>query len=77
MTTVNVSAHIPEELAKMLDLVSKIEERSKSYYIQKGLKAILEQKLEDLDDIKDVAEYHKAKGLEAVMSWEEVQKLIK
>ena len=38
MSTVNISAHISPELSKMLDVVSKIEERSKSYYIQKGLK---------------------------------------
>jgi predicted DNA-binding protein len=77
MATINVSAHIPEELAKMLDLISKIEERSKSYYIQKGLQAILEKKLEDLDDLKDIAEYKKTKDLEPTIPWEEIQKLIK
>ena len=37
-TSVSVSANIPAELGEMLDKVSRAEERSKSYYIKKGLK---------------------------------------
>ena len=77
MSTVNISAHISPELFKMLDVVSKIEERSKSYYIQKGLKMILERKLEDIEDLKEIENYEKTKGLNPVVSWNDLQKLIK
>ena len=61
MSTVNISAHISPELSKILDVVSKMEERSKSYYIQKGLKMILERKLEDIEDLKEIEDYEKIK----------------
>jgi predicted DNA-binding protein len=77
MSTVNISAHISPELSKMLDVVSKMEERSKSYYIQKGLKMILERKLEDIEDLKEIEDYEKIKGLNPTVSWNDLQKLIK
>ena len=38
---VNISAQIPAEIAEILGKVSKAEERSKSYYIRKGLELFL------------------------------------
>lgn len=43
---VNISAHIPLELAQRLERVSKLEERTKSYYVKKSL----EEYLEDVED---------------------------
>ena len=52
-TSVNISANIPTELEQMLEKVSYVEERSKSYYIQKGLEQFLKERLEDLEDYQD------------------------
>ena len=52
-TSVSVSANIPAELGEMLDKVSRAEERSKSYYIKKGLEQLLKDRLEDLEDYQD------------------------
>ena len=52
-TSVSVSANIPVELGEMLDKVSRAEERSKSYYIKKGLEQLLKDRLEDLEDYQD------------------------
>ena len=41
---VNISAQIPAEIAEILGKVSKAEERSKSYYIRKGLELFLMSK---------------------------------
>lgn len=49
----SVSANIPKELSDILDKVATIEERSKSYYIKKGLEKVLGDRLEDLDDYED------------------------
>ena len=54
--TVNVSAHIPKILAEKLDKISKIEERSKSYYIKKSLEQFLAERLEDIEDYYDAQE---------------------
>lgn len=51
--TVNVSANIPEQLSDMLNQVAQAEERSKSYYIKKGLELILRERLEDLADYQE------------------------
>ena len=45
---VSVSAQIPQELSNMLDEVARAEERSKSYYIKKGLESFLAQRLQAL-----------------------------
>ena len=45
---VSVSAQIPAELSNMLDEVARTEERSKSYYIKKGLESFLAQRLQAL-----------------------------
>ncbi len=50
MPAVTVTSQIPPELAALLSRVADAEERSKSYYIKKGLELILRQRLEDLED---------------------------
>ncbi len=52
-TSVSISANIPEELSDMLNKVSRAEERSKSYYVKKGLEQLLRDRLEDLEDYQD------------------------
>ena len=49
-TSISISANIPVELGAVLDKVSRAEERSKSYYIKKGLEQVLRDRLEDLED---------------------------
>jgi predicted DNA-binding protein len=49
----SISAQIPAELGEMLNKVSSLEERSKSYYVKKGLELYLRNKLEDLEDYQD------------------------
>ena len=68
-TSVSVSANIPIEIAEMLDKVSQAEERSKSYYIKKGLENFLKDRLEDLEDYQDAKQAYDefiASGEEAV-----------
>ena len=75
----NVSAHISKDLAEKLNKVSEFEQRSKSYYITKGLEKILEEKITDLEDYlsaKKTLDEAKAKGEEFV-SFEEVFKDVK
>ena len=48
-----VSAQISAELGEILDRVSKAEERSKSYYVRKGLELFLMRKLEDMEDYEE------------------------
>ena len=69
MTTssISISANIPVELGEMLDKVARAEERSKSYYIKKGLEQLLKNKLEDLEDYDDAQNAHR----EFVLSGEE------
>ena len=55
-TSVSISAQIPEELSNLLTKVSQAEERPSSYYIQKGLEHILQEKCEDLEDYEDAKE---------------------
>ena len=57
-TSVSASANIPAELGEMLDKVSRAEERSKSYYIKKGLEQLLKDRLEDLEDYQDAKQAH-------------------
>ena len=47
--TTSISASIPKELGDMLDKVSKMEERSKSYYIRKGLEQFLERRMQYIE----------------------------
>lgn len=51
--TVSISARIPVELGEMLSRISRAEERSKSYYIKKGLELFLMSKLEDIEDYEE------------------------
>ncbi len=51
--TVSISAQIPAELGEMLNRISRAEERSKSYYIKKGLELFLMRKLEDIEDYEE------------------------
>jgi len=48
-----ISANIPVELNDVLTKVASIEERSKTYYIRKGLESILREKLENLEDYNE------------------------
>ena len=48
--TVNISAHIDDDLANKLEKVAEFEGRSKTYYIKKGLTDILDQKFQDMQD---------------------------
>lgn len=78
-TSISVSANIPVELGEMLDKVSRAEERSKSYYIKKGLEHFLRGKLEDLEDYQEANQAHSefmASG-EATVPFEEVFKNVK
>ncbi len=50
---IGVSAQISAELGEILDRVSKAEERSKSYYVRKGLELFLMRKLEDMEDYEE------------------------
>lgn len=74
--TVNISAHIEEDLAQKLEQVAEFEGRSKSYYIKKGLADILEQKFQDMQDLLNAQKTlkdTKASG-EGFVSFEEVFK---
>jgi len=78
-TSISISANIPVELGEMLNKVSRAEERSKSYYIKKGLEQFLRDKLENLEDYQEANQAHTefmASGEEAV-SFEEVFKNVK
>ena len=69
-----VTSQIPPDLAEMLDKVATTEERSKSYYVKKGLEMILRQRLEDIQDYEDAVEAYDefvASG-ERALSMEEV-----
>ena len=58
-TTASISANIPKDLSDMLHKVAAAEERSKSYYIKKGLEKVLQERLENLEDYHDARqEYH-------------------
>lgn len=77
--TASVSANIPKELSDMLDKVARSEERSKSYYIKKGLEHILRQRLEDIEDYQDAKEAYEEfleSGEEAI-PFEEMKKDLK
>lgn len=77
--TVNISAHISEDLASKLEKVAEFEGRSKSYYIKKGLVEILGEKFQDMQDLisaKKTLKAAKANGEEFV-SFNEVFKDVK
>ncbi|MXZ13484.1 MAG: hypothetical protein F4Y78_05715 [Candidatus Dadabacteria bacterium] len=74
--TVSISAQIPAEIGEMLNRVSRAEERSKSYYIRKGLELFLRSRLEDLEDYKEAAEAYEeftASG-EKTVSFSDIKK---
>lgn len=67
--TVGVSAQISADLGEILDRISKAEERSKSYYVRKGLELFLMKKLEDLEDYEEARRAYEefvASGEEAI-----------
>ena len=67
MPTTTVTSQIPEDLNALLTRIAAAEERSKSYYIKKGLELILAQRLEDIEDYEvAVTAYaeHQAGGAE-------------
>ena len=73
---VNISVQIPAEIAEILGKLSKAEERSKSYYVRKGLELFLMSKLEDIEDYEDAAKAYKefvASG-EKTVSFSELKK---
>ena len=53
--TISISAQIPEELGNILEQVSTEEERSKSYYVKKGLETFLKQRLHAIELEKNIA----------------------
>ena len=53
--TISISAQIPEDLGNILDQVSTEEERSKSYYVKKGLETFLKQRLQAIQIQKNIA----------------------
>ena len=74
--TVGVSAQVSADLGEILDKVSKAEERSKSYYVRKGLELFLMKKLEDMEDYEEgmrAYEEFLASGEETI-PWPEVKK---
>lgn len=50
--TVTVTAQIPKELSDLLSRYVEVDERSKSYFIKKGLELILRQRQEDEEDYR-------------------------
>lgn len=56
--TASISANIPLELSILLDKVAQAEERSKSYYIKKGLENFLRDRLENLEDYEDAKQVY-------------------
>lgn len=58
--TISISAQIPIDLSEKLTRVSLLEDRSKSFYIKKGLEILLARRLEDIEDYNSVnIEYEK------------------
>ena len=51
--TASISVSIPKTLSDRLERVARAEERSKGYYVAKGLEAILRARLEDLEDYEE------------------------
>jgi predicted DNA-binding protein len=76
---VNVSAHIPIGLAEKLQQIAQFEERSKSYYIKKGISDIVEEKLQDMQDYLSARQTLKEakKNNEDFVSFDEVFKGVK
>ncbi len=74
--TVNISAHIDDDLANKLEKVAEFEGRSKTYYIKKGLAEILDQKFQDMQDMLNAQKTLKAATTsgEGFVSFDEVFK---
>ncbi|MDX8386335.1 MAG: ribbon-helix-helix domain-containing protein [Gallionella sp.] len=58
MSVTTISATIPSELKEQLDEISRKEERSKSFYVRKGLEFFLKSRKEDLEDYEEAREAH-------------------
>ncbi len=74
--SITISVSIPDKLSEMLEIFSKKEERSKSFYIKKALEDFFAQKLEEEEDYRDVVESlveFKSSG-ETGKTWEELRK---
>lgn len=67
MSLATISATIPSELKDQLEEISRKEERSKSFYVKKGLEFFLKSRKEDLEDYEEAREAH----LEFIASGEE------
>ena len=75
--TVNVSAHIDDDLAHKLTMVAEFEGRSKTYYLKKGLTEILDQKFQDMQDMLSAQKtLKKAKASGDFVSFDKVFKNI-
>lgn len=73
---VKISAQIPAEIAEILGRVSRAEERSKSYYVRKGLELLLMARLENLEDYEDASRAYKEflASAEKTVSFSELKK---
>jgi predicted DNA-binding protein len=60
MDTTTVTTQIPADLAALLTRIASAEDRSKSYYVRKGLEMILRQRLEDIEDYESAVAAHAA-----------------
>jgi predicted DNA-binding protein len=76
---VNISAHVPQALAKRLEKVAKFEERSKSFYIKKALEEYLKARIEDIQDSIEIAKEYEEfkKSKQKSISFKEAFKGIK
>jgi len=79
MSNVSISANIPKELSELLEKIAKKEERSKSYYIKKGLEKLLADRLENIEDYNETEElYNKfLASNEQTISFENMKKNLK
>lgn len=79
MSNVSISANIPKELSELLEKIAKKEERSKSYYIKKGLEKLLADRLEDIEDYNETEELYNAflASNEQTISFENMKKNLK
>ncbi|MDB2550754.1 ribbon-helix-helix domain-containing protein [Rickettsiales bacterium] len=74
--TATLSCTIPEDLSEKLNLISSIEERSKSYYVKKALQEFLSERLENalLAEIGDSAYKKYLESKEKGIDYDEVRK---
>lgn len=73
--TTTISCTVPKSIGDKLEFYAKNEERSKSYYVKKGLELLFNEKEENeflLKDGKKAWEEFKESG-EKTVSWEDVK----